>query len=84
MKAKIFKSVEIADIPMEMQKLLRNLANDITAVIEKNETTIHVMNLDMDKVSNVDCVLESLRNTCLLYTSPSPRDLSTSRMPSSA
>ena len=26
----------------------------------------------------------SLTNTCLLYTSPSPRDLSTSRMPSSA
>jgi len=25
-----------------------------------------------------------LRNVCLLYTSPSPRDLSTSRMPSSA
>ena len=24
------------------------------------------------------------RHTCLLYTSPSPRDLSTSRMPSSA
>ena len=24
------------------------------------------------------------QNTCLLYTSPSPRDLSTSRMPSSA
>ena len=26
----------------------------------------------------------SQHNTCLLYTSPSPRDLSTSRMPSSA
>ena len=26
----------------------------------------------------------SLVNACLLYTSPSPRDLSTSRMPSSA
>ena len=26
----------------------------------------------------------TLQNTCLLYTSPSPRDLSTSRMPSSA
>ena len=25
-----------------------------------------------------------IRKTCLLYTSPSPRDLSTSRMPSSA
>ena len=27
---------------------------------------------------------ETRRKTCLLYTSPSPRDLSTSRMPSSA
>ena len=27
---------------------------------------------------------DGLRRTCLLYTSPSPRDLSTSRMPSSA
>ena len=27
---------------------------------------------------------DMLSNTCLLYTSPSPRDLSTSRMPSSA
>eukprot|EP00829_Urostomides_striatus_P000174 TRINITY_DN10125_c0_g1_i1.p3 TRINITY_DN10125_c0_g1~~TRINITY_DN10125_c0_g1_i1.p3 ORF type:complete len:103 (+),score=24.52 TRINITY_DN10125_c0_g1_i1:64-372(+) len=27
---------------------------------------------------------DDLYNTCLLYTSPSPRDLSTSRMPSSA
>ena len=27
---------------------------------------------------------EAKRNYCLLYTSPSPRDLSTSRMPSSA
>ena len=28
--------------------------------------------------------VETLSNICLLYTSPSPRDLSTSRMPSSA
>ena len=28
--------------------------------------------------------IEELADTCLLYTSPSPRDLSTSRMPSSA
>ena len=28
--------------------------------------------------------LLEIRETCLLYTSPSPRDLSTSRMPSSA
>ena len=30
------------------------------------------------------CPLNTLFNHCLLYTSPSPRDLSTSRMPSSA
>ena len=29
-------------------------------------------------------LLKLIENTCLLYTSPSPRDLSTSRMPSSA
>ena len=29
-------------------------------------------------------VNDSDQNACLLYTSPSPRDLSTSRMPSSA
>ena len=32
----------------------------------------------------VDAKFIALINTCLLYTSPSPRDLSTSRMPSSA
>ena len=33
-----------------------------------------------------DCMAGSIKNSmiCLLYTSPSPRDLSTSRMPSSA
>ena len=36
---------------------------------------------------NFDALIEGLKaqhNGCLLYTSPSPRDLSTSRMPSSA
>ena len=31
-----------------------------------------------------DTVKEAIKLSCLLYTSPSPRDLSTSRMPSSA
>ena len=30
------------------------------------------------------CTIDDIKKTCLLYTSPSPRDLSTSRMPSSA
>ena len=36
------------------------------------------------KISHVIRGEDHLANTCLLYTSPSPRDLSTSRMPSSA
>ena len=40
--------------------------------------------LDSDDVTVVSLTRCALYNTCLLYTSPSPRDLSTSRMPSSA
>ena len=42
--------------------------------------------IEQDRVdSNVDEQLkQELSSDCLLYTSPSPRDLSTSRMPSSA
>ena len=36
--------------------------------------------VDISNIKNVD----KIPYTCLLYTSPSPRDLSTSRMPSSA
>ena len=36
-----------------------------------------------ESCSNTDSVAKKLKD-CLLYTSPSPRDLSTSRMPSSA
>ena len=39
-----------------------------------------VLNCDV----GADISFEKLRENCLLYTSPSPRDLSTSRMPSSA
>ena len=42
---------------------------------------IQTVNLDIHEVSYVIGVRT---NSCLLYTSPSPRDLSTARMPSSA
>ena len=37
-----------------------------------------------DTGASKDAALNEFRNTCLLYTSPSPRDISGSRMPSSA
>ena len=36
------------------------------------------------QVSNLASMLEGVESTCLLYTSPSPRDMRRSRMPSSA
>ena len=39
--------------------------------------------LDDELMDRVDAILERYK-FCLLYTSPSPRDLSTARMPSSA
>ena len=36
------------------------------------------------RVAGVDTPEKRTRNLCLLYTSPSPRDPKTSRMPSSA
>ena len=38
----------------------------------------------LDDFKNLDCVFLSLPHGCLLYTSPSPRDRTRSRMPSSA
>ena len=43
-------------------------------LLDRN-TVWYTCNLDLSKLNNA---------ACLLYTSPSPRDLSTSRMPSSA
>ena len=36
------------------------------------------------EAENISYTLRTLRTTCLLYTSPSPRDATLSRMPSSA
>ena len=42
------------------------------------------LGLDSDYMIRFNDPFSNLGNTCLLYTSPSPRDLTTSRMPSSA
>ena len=41
-------------------------------------------NNELDEAKAQDVTINQLLMGCLLYTSPSPRDLSTSRMPSSA
>ena len=48
---------------------------------------IHLISSIRKDIARVKTIITEKKNidtTCLLYTSPSPRDLSTSRMPSSA
>ena len=51
-------------------------------------TGINFIRTDIDETLIIPAIAENVGDTslstCLLYTSPSPRDLSTSRMPSSA
>ena len=65
------------------------LLKEIDMLIENG---IDISGLKISSTSHVtmpyhrllDEAMEADRAVCLLYTSPSPRDLSTSRMPSSA
>ena len=51
--------------------------------IGENDGPCH-MHVNNDMVKNAEFVVEEKPESCLLYTSPSPRDRSVSRMPSSA
>ena len=51
--------------------------------LDRSSSTVHVLNIKHQDNDYNDLDFEPLM-PCLLYTSPSPRDLSTSRMPSSA
>ena len=61
------------DAVIAVQSIQRGVIGKIVAVMVGNRN-----------VDNVAGIVAFGINGCLLYTSPSPRDLSTSRMPSSA
>ena len=60
----------------EVERCLKEISSN-----EDCEREIHVLRLEREM--HVEAI-SAIDNACLLYTSPSPRDLSTSRMPSSA
>ena len=62
---------------------IENLLSEIKSVVEKNEKIL-VTTLTKKMAEEITSYFKGLGISCLLYTSPSPRDLSTSRMPSSA
>ena len=74
--SQVLAIIIIPDDGIEMSELARTLGlenSTVTRLIARLERNNYVTR----KKSEVD-------KSCLLYTSPSPRDLSTSRMPSSA
>ena len=63
---------ELMEIPIEEERKL----------VDRIE---QAYNDGLESYDIAECLKEFIQNLhCLLYTSPSPRDLSTSRMPSSA
>ena len=87
--------LSLVDIDAERLELAHRVAEKIVANAGKDWTIRATTNrrevltgaqyiINCIEVSGVDCVRHDYDIPCLLYTSPSPRDLSTSRMPSSA
>ena len=59
----------------------RNILMSMEELLKKEDFNIHTFS---DGQSALNSFFKHPPDICLLYTSPSPRDLSTSRMPSSA
>ena len=93
LKELIQKTVEEAGLrlkkinfrPLEVANYLsRQLANDnLRILIECDKDTANISLFD-GRSMFATRTIRIVGSDCLLYTSPSPRDLSTSRMPSSA
>ena len=83
---------QITNLPLFQNRNLPEPWVRIVEVVPSPDQTIFKTNVATPVIVTVDYRLPEeyvfadlrLAYTCLLYTSPSPRDLSTSRMPSSA
>ena len=77
------KNISLNDVKKYRNKFLRNNKNTASrnALIKNDLNTVA---LNWENFSQINHHFSHLIENCLLYTSPSPRDLSTSRMPSSA
>ena len=76
----------LIELSLKLEGLNRNVATHAAGVVIADKKLTETVPLYKDSAS--DLLLPSTQfdmySACLLYTSPSPRDLSTSRMPSSA
>ena len=84
----IFKILSPYDLKDQCKSQGLKLIQSIYKTMIKTDASLIEINpLITTKTNNIVCLDAKISfddNACLLYTSPSPRDLSTSRMPSSA
>ena len=74
--------ITLANIPKNADYVICEIGMNSKGEIE---TLSKLVAPDVAVITNISAAhLASFKNPCLLYTSPSPRDLSTARMPSSA
>ena len=74
---KVFNPFRSRDTELEIARGQR-LINSLSEELEGLDDT------KAEDIEQIKYIGEAIADICLLYTSPSPRDLSTSRMPSSA
>ena len=67
----------------QSQILIVSCKNDTSVTVIPNKTITHIPG-DLTKTGSIPSLVMYYACTCLLYTSPSPRDATLSRMPSSA
>ena len=80
-----FYTPAVLDIMEELRALIdANQINDIDITLQQLGLTSLVNAKKPTPLDEAKNIIHILRNTCLLYTSPSPRDRTRSRMPSSA
>ena len=66
------------------EKTMRDAINEALHQAMEQDDSVFVIGEDVAGCSGSAGDVGAVGGVCLLYTSPSPRDLSTSRMPSSA
>ena len=74
----------IDDLKDKARKKVPKAFHDYVLSGSWTESTLKENSNDFKKISFRQRVAVDISNSCLLYTSPSPRDPKTSRMPSSA
>ena len=75
--------IEEGDYCIDILTQIKAIKNSIVSV-EGKILKSHLRQCVKDSLNGDDTFDDKVDEICLLYTSPSPRDLSTSRMPSSA